>query len=148
MLDTTGWDTHANEGGAQGQLATRLGALDAGLRALKEALGAAWSRSVVVLATEFGRTAAVNGTRGTDHGTATVAFVLGGAVEGGRMLTDWPGLSRGALYQQRDLAPTLDLRSVLKGVLHDHLRVSSAALDSDVFPDSSMVRPAKDLIRA
>ncbi|MCW5570732.1 MAG: DUF1501 domain-containing protein, partial [Steroidobacteraceae bacterium] len=145
MLDTTGWDTHANEGGAQGQLATRLGALDAGLRALKEALGAAWSRSVVVLATEFGRTAAVNGTRGTDHGTATVAFVLGGAVEGGRMLTDWPGLSRGALYQQRDLAPTLDLRSVLKGVLHDHLRVSSAALDSDVFPDSSMVRPAKDL---
>lgn len=148
MLDTTGWDTHANEGGAQGQLATRLGALDAGLRALKEALGAAWPRSVVVLATEFGRTAAVNGTRGTDHGTATVAFVLGGAVEGGRMLTDWPGLSRGALYQQRDLAPTLDLRSVLKGVLHDHLRVSSAALDSDVFPDSSMVRPAKDLIRA
>lgn len=103
---------------------------------------------MAVLATEFGRTAAVNGTRGTDHGTATVAFVLGGAVLGGRMLTDWPGLSRGALYQQRDLAPTLDLRSVLKGVLHDHLRVSSAALDSDVFPGSSMARPAQDLIRA
>ena len=147
MLDTTGWDTHANEGGVQGQLAVRLGALDAGLRELKGALGTAWLHTVVVLATEFGRTAATNGTRGTDHGTGTVAFVLGGAVRGGRMLADWPGLSPQALFQQRDLAPTLDLRALLKGVLRDHLGVPSAALDTDVFPDSAAVRPIADLVR-
>lgn len=148
MLDTTGWDTHANEGGAQGQLATRLAALDAGLRELKAALGKVWPQTVILLATEFGRTAAVNGTRGTDHGTGTVAFVLGGAVRGGRMLADWPGLSPQALYQQRDLAPTLDLRALLKGVLHDHLGVPSAALDTGVFPDSAAVRPVADLVRS
>lgn len=148
MLDTPGWDTHANEGGAQGPLATRLGALDAGLRDMKGALGAAWPRAAIVIATEFGRTAAVNGTRGTDHGTGTVAFVLGGAVQGGRVLADWPGLSAAALYQQRDVAPTLDLRAILKGVLHDHLGVPAAALDAEVFPGSSPVRPARDLIRA
>src|SRR5262249_27164221 len=78
---TPGGDMHANEGGAEGQLAARLAALDAGLRTLKDELGPVWSDTAVVLATEFGRTAATNGTRGTDHGTATVAFLLGGAVQ-------------------------------------------------------------------
>lgn len=146
MLDTTGWDTHANEGGAQGQLASRLGVLDSGLRELKGALGAAWSRTVVVLATEFGRTAAVNGTRGTDHGAGTVAFVVGGAVQGGRVLADWPGLAARALRDGRDLAPTLDLRALLKGVLHDHLQVASAALDREVFPESAKALPVRDLV--
>lgn len=136
VFDTSGWDTHFNEGGAQGQLRTRLSVLDQSLRTLKQTLGEVWPRTVVLLATEFGRTAAANGTRGTDHGTGSAAFLLGGAVAGGRVVADWPGLSARGLYQQRDLKPTLDLRSVMKSVLHDHLQIASRALDHDVFPDS------------
>jgi uncharacterized protein (DUF1501 family) len=148
VFDTTGWDTHANEGSAEGQLAGRLGALDAGLRTLKDELGSVWRDTAVVLATEFGRTAATNGTRGTDHGTATAAFLLGGAVQGGRVLTDWPGLTSRSLYQGRDLKPTADLRSVLKGVLAEHLFVASSALESSVFPNSTEAKPIKGLFRA
>lgn len=147
VFDTTGWDTHANEGAAQGQLAGRLAALDAGLRSLKEQLGPVWNDTAVLMATEFGRTAAINGTRGTDHGTATAAFLVGGAVRGGRVIADWPGLSNRALYQGRDLMPTLDLRSVLKGVLQDHLQVPGRALDSTVFPDSQAARALTGLVR-
>lgn len=148
VFDTTGWDTHANEGNANGQLAGRLSALDDGLRSLKDELGPVWKNTTVVLATEFGRTAATNGTRGTDHGTATAAFVLGGAVQGGRVVADWPGLSGRSLYQGRDLAPTTDLRSVLKGVLSDHLRIANRVLESSVFPDSAAAKPLQGLIRA
>jgi uncharacterized protein (DUF1501 family) len=100
------------------------------------------------VATEFGRTAAINGTRGTDHGTGAAAFLLGGAVAGGRVLTDWPGLARSNLLENRDLKPTRDLRTVMKGVLRDHLGVPDTALDANVFPDSANVRPMADLIRA
>ena len=147
VFDTTGWDTHANEGSAEGQLAGRLAALDSGLRTLKEQLGPVWNDTAVVLATEFGRTAAVNGTRGTDHGTGTAAFLLGGAVQGGRVVADWPGLSARALYQGRDLQPTLDLRSVLKGVLQEHLQVPFDAVEGSVFPDSRSAKAVKGLIR-
>ena len=147
VFDTTGWDTHANEGAAQGQLAGRLAALDAGLRMLKEQLGPVWNETAVLLATEFGRTAAINGTHGTDHGTATAAFLVGGAVRGGRVIADWPGLSNRALYQGRDLMPTLDLRAVLKGVLEEHLLVPSRALDASVFPDSSATKALSGLVR-
>ena len=147
VFDTTGWDTHANEGNAEGQLAGRLAALDSGLRTLKEQLGPVWNDTAVVLATEFGRTAAVNGTRGTDHGTGTAAFLLGGAVQGGRVVADWPGLSARALYQGRDLQPTLDLRSVLKGVLQEHLQVPFDAVEGSVFPDSRSAKAVKGLIR-
>ncbi len=146
MFDTTGWDTHANEGGAQGQLALRLRGLDAALSALKESLGPVWRNTAVLVATEFGRTAAINGTRGTDHGTGAAAFLLGGAVAGGRVLTDWPGLARPNLLENRDLKPTRDLRSVMKGVLRDHLGVPARALDTQVFPDSAGVRPMAGLI--
>ncbi len=148
MFDTTGWDTHANEGGGQGQLAGRLKALDGAMAALKETLGSAWRNTAVLVATEFGRTAAINGTRGTDHGTGAAAFLLGGAVAGGRVLADWPGLARGSLYEARDLRPTRDLRAIMKGVLHDHLQVPAAALDAQVFPGSGAVRPLDGLIRA
>ena len=148
MFDTTGWDTHANEGGAQGQLATRLRGLDAALAALKESLGPVWRDTVVLVATEFGRTAAINGTRGTDHGTGAAAFLLGGAVAGGRVLADWPGLARANLLDSRDLKPTRDLRTVMKGVLRDHLGVPAGALDTSVFPDSAAARPMDGLIRA
>jgi len=148
VFDTSGWDTHANEGGAQGPLAARLTELDAGLGTLRQELGESWQDTAVLLVTEFGRTAALNGTRGTDHGTATVAFLLGGAVAGGRVIADWPGLSTRALYQGRDLAPTLDLRSVLKGILAEHLAVPSGALEQVVFPDSATARPMRGLMRA
>jgi len=147
MFDTTGWDTHANEGGAEGQLALRLRSLDAAMAALKESLGPVWRHTVVLVATEFGRTAAINGTRGTDHGTGAAAFLLGGAVAGGRVLADWPGLSRNNLHESRDLRPTRDLRAVMKGVLHDHLGVSISALNTGVFPESATVRALDGLIR-
>jgi uncharacterized protein (DUF1501 family) len=147
VFDTTGWDTHANEGAAEGQLAGRLAALDAGLATLKQELGPAWGNTAVLLVTEFGRTAAVNGTRGTDHGTGAAAFLLGGAVSGGRVVADWPGLSSRALYQQRDLAPTLDLRRVFKGLLEEHLGVPARALEDSVFPDSAAAKPLRGLVR-
>jgi uncharacterized protein (DUF1501 family) len=147
VFDTTGWDTHFNEGGGQGQLTQRLMALDTALGALKESLGSTWSRTAVLIATEFGRTAAANGTRGTDHGTAAAAFLLGGAVHGGRVLCDWPGLSARDLYQGRDLRATLDLRSVMKSVLRDHLQINPRTLDAEVFPDSKVPYVA-DLMRA
>lgn len=148
MFDTTGWDTHANEGAAQGQLALRLRGLDAALQALRDSLGPVWRHTVVMVATEFGRTAAINGTRGTDHGTGAAAFLLGGAVAGGRVIADWPGLARGRLLEGRDLRPTIDLRAVMKGALRDHLKVPGAALDVGIFPDSAVVRPLEGLIRA
>ena len=141
VFDTSGWDTHFNEGGAQGQLRARLSALDQGLSTLRDTLGPVWSRTVVLLATEFGRTAAANGTRGTDHGTGAAAFLLGGAVAGGRVIADWPGLSCRALYQNRDLQPTL--RSAL-GHQERAARssgVSTASLGSArCFPDSGGYR--------
>jgi len=148
MFDTTGWDTHANEGAAQGQLALRLRGLDVALEALRDSLGAVWRHTVVMVATEFGRTAAINGTRGTDHGTGAAAFLLGGAVAGGRVIADWPGLARTSLYEGRDLRPTNDLRAVMKGVLRDHLGLSTSALDGRVFPGTAAVRPLDGLIRA
>jgi len=148
VFDTTGWDTHFNEGGAKGQLAARLATLDAALGALKAGLGPVWNDTAVLLATEFGRTVAENGTRGTDHGTATAAYLLGGAVKGGRVVADWPGLSPHGLYQDRDLRPTLDLRAVMKGVLAEQLGVPERALESSVFPESSQARPLSGLVRA
>jgi uncharacterized protein (DUF1501 family) len=147
VFDTTGWDTHANEGGAEGQLAGRLAALDKGLATLREQLGPAWKDTAVLLVTEFGRTAAINGTRGTDHGTATMAFLAGGAVAGGRVIADWPGLSSRSLYQGRDLMPTLDLRCVLKGVLEEHLSIPARSLEASVFPGSERARALRGLLR-
>jgi uncharacterized protein (DUF1501 family) len=148
VFDTTGWDTHFNEGGPKGQLATRLAALDAALGGLKSGLGPVWNDTAVLLATEFGRTVAENGTRGTDHGTATAAYLIGGAVKGGRVVADWPGLSGNGLYQDRDLKPTLDLRAIMKGLLADQLGVPERALESAVFPESGQARPLRGLLRA
>jgi uncharacterized protein (DUF1501 family) len=137
VFETTGWDTHANQGSKEGALALRLTALDAGLRAFATELGSVWDRTVVLVATEFGRTAATNGTRGTDHGTGTAAFLLGGAVQGGKVIADWPGLAPAALYQGRDLRPTTDLRSVTKSLLRDHLGIAPKHIEAEVFPDSA-----------
>jgi uncharacterized protein (DUF1501 family) len=141
-----GWDTHAQEGGPVGRLAQLLGGLDGALAEFETGLGAHWRDTVIVVATEFGRTAKINGTSGTDHGTGTVALLAGGAVKGGRVIADWPGLKTENLFEKRDLAPTTDLRAILKGVLHDHLGISERALAMSVFPDSIAVKPAQGLV--
>ena len=143
-----GWDTHAGEGGATGRLMQLLGGLDGAFEAFESGLGLTWKQTVVVAITEFGRTARINGTAGTDHGTATVAFLAGGAVAGGRVIADWPGLKPAQLYEARDLSPTTDLRAVLKGVLADHLGLSSSVLAQAVFPGTTGLRPMKGLIAA
>ena len=145
-LALDGWDTHFNEGIAKGRLSQLLGALDDALAAVKTNMGPAWRETVVALMTEFGRTAHINGTEGTDHGTATVALLIGGALKGGRVIADWPGLRTADLYEGRDLKPTTDLRAVLKGLLKDHLRADERALAANVFPGSAVVKPMAGLI--
>ena len=120
--------------------------LDGALAEFESGLGERWRDSVVVVATEFGRTARINGTDGTDHGTGTVALLAGGAIKGGRVIADWPGLKPANLYQGRDLAPTTDLRAVMKGVLHDQFGVAERVLAETVFPDSAAVKPMKGLV--
>ena len=148
VIEASGWDTHANQGGAKGALATRLAGLDNALKTLADGLGPLWPQTAVLVVTEFGRTAAINGTRGTDHGTGGCAFLLGGAVRGGQMIADWPGLGPKALLENRDLRPTLDLRSVFKAVLDEHMHVDAQRIAKQVFPDSSGARPLQGLIRA
>ena len=141
-----GWDTHANEGGPVGRLAQLLGGLDGALVEFENGLGARWRDTVIVVATEFGRTARINGTQGTDHGTGTIALLAGGAVKGGRVISDWPGLKPNNLYQGRDLAPTTDLRAVMKGVLKDQFGIAERVLAASVFPDSAPVKPMQGLV--
>ncbi len=141
-----GFDTHANQGAAEGLLATRLAGLDGFLDGLHTGLGAAWSTTVVVMATEFGRTARINGTGGTDHGTGSTALLLGGALKPGGIVGDWPSLAQAKLFENRDTTPTLDMRGLFKGVLRDHLGVDRPALDRLVFPDSARVAPVAGLV--
>jgi uncharacterized protein (DUF1501 family) len=145
-LALDGWDTHYNEGIANGRLSQLLGALDGALAAVEANMGPAWHETVVALVTEFGRTARINGTEGTDHGTATVALLAGGTLKGGRVIADWPGLKSADLLENRDLKATTDLRAVLKGLLRDHLRADERALAQDVFPGSDAVKPIAGLV--
>lgn len=146
-LSYNGWDTHANEGVVQGTLGNRLGGLDAAIQALHDGFGAdVWKDTVVMIVTEFGRTARVNGTSGTDHGSATCALFVGGAIKGGRVLADWPGLADANLYENRDLKPTTDLRAMFKGILRDHLGIPDGALANVVFPDSAGVKGVDGLV--
>ncbi|MEN5362513.1 DUF1501 domain-containing protein [Brevundimonas intermedia] len=136
-----GWDTHA---GQRAQLQTRLTGLDQLVTGLKDGLGETWSRTVVVVATEFGRTARANGTQGTDHGTGSSLLLAGGAIKRGGPIGDWPTLADNRLFENRDLAPTMDIRSVFKGVLRDHMGVDRAALDARVFPGSAAEAPVME----
>jgi uncharacterized protein (DUF1501 family) len=144
-LAFNGWDTHVDEGADNGRLATLLGALDGAIAAVEKSMGPAWNETVVTVVTEFGRTARINGTNGTDHGTGTIALLAGGALKGGRVIADWPGLRQADLYEGRDLAATTDLRAVLKGLLKDHLRVTDQALATSIFPGSADVKPMAGL---
>jgi uncharacterized protein (DUF1501 family) len=143
-LELGGWDTHVAQ---TARLSGPLRQLDEGLVTLKSNLGNAWKNTVVLAMTEFGRTARLNGTRGTDHGTASVAFVTGGNVAGGRVLTTWPGLGDDKLFEHRDLAPTMDLRSVAKAVLAAQFGLAPPQLGV-IFPDSQTADPLTGLLRA
>lgn len=148
VLDATGWDTHVNEGTAEGQLARRLAALDAALDALKSSMGEAWTNTAVVMATEFGRTVRPNGNGGTDHGTGGAAFLFGGAIDGGRVRAEWVGLKETVLQDGRDQPPRTDLRALFKGVLAQHMGVPKGVLETRVFPDSAEVAALAKLVRA
>ncbi|MCZ6619717.1 MAG: DUF1501 domain-containing protein [Gammaproteobacteria bacterium] len=138
VLESGGWDTHAQQGDQQGQLANRFASLDDLVAQFRAELGDTWRQTVLIMVTEFGRTVAMNGTRGSDHGVAGAAFVMGGAVAGGKVFTDWPGLKRAALYEGRDLMPTMDVRVLFKTALVDHLGADAAAVDEFVFPSSAL----------
>ena len=143
FVEDDGWDTHANEAAI---VTRKIAELDAGLAAFHAAVGAQWNRTIVIIATEFGRTAHINGTGGTDHGTGGSMFLAGGALRGGRVAGAWPGIGKGELYQDRDVHATTDFRSVFKGVLAAHLDVSMAALESRVFPGSAQAVPMRGLV--
>lgn len=146
-LSIDGWDTHADQRPGTGRLGLLLRTLDQLIEVIARGLAPFWSDTVVAFVTEFGRTVRINGTAGTDHGTATIALLVGGAVRGGRVLADWPGLGPKALFEGRDLAPTTDLRGVLKGVLADHVGLSPAQLAETVFPASLSVPPLRGLVK-
>jgi len=145
MLETGGWDTHSAQ---LLRLNVRLKALDALLVSLRDGLGPIWGNTTVLVATEFGRTAAVNGTGGTDHGTGTVAMLVGGAVKGGRVIADWPGLSAANLYEGRDLRPTARLDSLIAAVAGESLRLDPARVMRGLFPGVPADTPMGGLIRA
>ena len=145
MVETGGWDTHAQQ---QGRMAAQLRGLDAMLLALKTGLGAHWANTLVLVATEFGRTVAVNGTSGTDHGTGAVAMLLGGRVAGGRVLADWPGLSNANLFEGRDLKPTLSLDTLIAAALAQHYGLDPARVRTALFPDEAGARFTGTLVRA
>ena len=145
FVEDAGWDTH------NGQLAVldrKLAELDAALQAFHDGAQPVWGNTVVAIVTEFGRTAAINGTGGSDHGTGGAAFLTGGAVNGGKVAGDWPGLAPAQLNEGRDLRATTDLRGLFKGVLRDHLGLGETVLATRVFPDSAGIRPLPGLLRA
>lgn len=142
-VELGGWDTHSNQGLTTGRLASNLKLLADGLIAFQQAMGAQWKQTAVLVVTEFGRTVKVNGSKGTDHGTGGVAFLLGGGLNGGQVIGDWPGLNK--LYEDRDLIPTNDLRSLFKSVLQQHMGVDSNHLEQSIFPDSKAAKPFSNL---
>jgi uncharacterized protein (DUF1501 family) len=145
MIETGGWDTHAQQ---RGRLAAQLRGLDGMVAALKQGLGPLWANTVVLVATEFGRTVKINGTQGTDHGTGSMAMLLGGAVQGGRVVADWPGLSDAALYEGRDLKPTLELDTLIGSAVAGHFGIEGPQAMAALFPESSRARVIGGLVRA
>lgn len=145
MIETGGWDTHTAQ---VNRLGAQLKGLDAMVAALKAGLGPLWANTMVLVATEFGRTAAVNGTNGTDHGTGAVTMLMGGAVKGGRVLADWPGLNQANLYEARDLKPTTELDAVIGGAVAEHFGVDPGRVMPALFPASARVKAVEGLVRA
>ncbi|MBX3594303.1 DUF1501 domain-containing protein [Sphingomonas sp.] len=145
MIETGGWDTHA---GQRGRLGGQLNGLDQMIGALKTGLGPLWSKTMVLVATEFGRTVRINGTQGTDHGTGSVAWLIGGAVRGGRVLADWPGLADGSLYEDRDLKPTTALDTLIASSAAAHFEIDPQQAAQAMFPGQKRAGPIDGLVRA
>ena len=145
MIETSGWDTHS---GQDARLAFQLRGLDGLIGALRDGMGTAWAQTVVVVATEFGRTVAANGTGGTDHGTAAAAMVIGGAVHGGRILADWPGLTQANLFEGRDLKPTLGLDMLIASACAETFRLDTERTVRVLFPDAVPSKVVHRLLRA
>jgi uncharacterized protein (DUF1501 family) len=145
MIETGGWDTHS---GQNARLATQLRNLDNLLAGLHEGMGAAWDKTVVLVATEFGRTVAANGTGGTDHGTGAVAMLAGGAVQGGRIVSDWPGLGSANLLEGRDLKPTLALDALVTAACAESFALEPERLSAVLFPHGGRGKPLPRLLRA
>ena len=145
MVETGGWDTHAQQ---RGRLAGQLRGLDAMIGALKTGLGPVWADTMVLVATEFGRTVTVNGTGGTDHGTASAAMLFGGGVKGGRVLADWPGLATASLYEGRDLRPTTSLDGFIAGATAGHFGIDPARMTAALFANAGPVKAIEGLVRA
>ena len=143
MIETTGWDTHS---GQNARLANQLTKLDAMIAAIKAGLGADWADTLIIIATEFGRTVAINGTGGTDHGTASAAMLLGGAVKGGRVIADWPGLATSALYEGRDLKPTIGLDRLIASATAEHFGLDPIATGELLFPNMTARKPMSGLM--
>lgn len=146
-VEVGNYDSHGNQEGPEGLLTTRLPAIATGIRALEARLGPAWRHTVVFAMTEFGRAVIVNGSRGTDHGTGGMAIVAGGAVKGGRVFANWPGLKENQLFEGRDLKPGGDTRSLFKAILRDHLGLPEGFIEDTVFPKSREARPFEGLFR-
>jgi uncharacterized protein (DUF1501 family) len=145
MIETSGWDTHS---GQTARLATRLRGLDGLIGGLQEGLGPVWAQTVILVATEFGRTVAANGTGGTDHGTGAVAMLVGGAVQGGRVVTDWPGLAAANLHEGRDLKPTLALDALVAATCAQSFAMEPDRLARVLFPYGADVKSIPRLLRA
>jgi uncharacterized protein (DUF1501 family) len=146
-VDVGGWDSHARQGTSGGSLANNLKGFAQGVEAFTKNLAPIWDKTAVLVVTEFGRTVHENGTGGTDHGTASAAFLMGGAVNGGQIYADWKGLDKNSLYQNRDLMPTTDMRALFKSVLRDHLGIPLSTIENVIFPGSRSAGTLSNLIR-
>lgn len=144
MIETSGWDTHTQQAA---RLARLLAGFDAMLAAMRSGMGKAWANTTVLVATEFGRTAAENGGGGTDHGTASLVMLIGGAVKGGRIIADWPGLSQSALYENRDLKPTMALDALIAGAAGETFSLDPQLVMRTVFKEGSGATPVSGLLR-
>ena len=145
-LELGGWDTHVQQGTEGGRMANNLSLFARGIDELKKGLGSSWNKTIVMAVTEFGRTARPNGNRGTDHGTAGTTFLMGGALKGGRVIHKWPGLSDADLHEGRDVRPTIDIREIMKAVLHSHYGISKHVLSQEIYPNSKNIRPLRELL--
>ena len=145
MLESGGWDTHSAQAP---RMNNQFKSLDAMIAALRDGMGAAWANTTVLVATEFGRTVAANGTGGTDHGTASAAMVLGGAVHGGRVLGDWPGLAPAALYQGRDLQPTTSLDTLIATAAGECFAIEPERVARALFPQLPGSKAMPRLLRS
>lgn len=145
MIETNGWDTHTRQAA---RLARLLKGFDAMLAAMRDGLGQSWAKTTVLVATEFGRTAAENGSGGTDHGTASLVMLIGGAVKGGRTVADWPGLSPSALYENRDLKPTMALDALIAGAAGETFSVDPNLVMRTIFKEGTAARPITGVIRS